>query len=288
MIEGVVNVLKPPGMTSSNVVTDIKRLLHIKRVGHMGTLDPGAAGVLPVGLGRATRLFDILTEKRKEYLAEISFGQRTDTQDSYGSVIETDGQIIEADKLQSILPEFTGLQQQTAPAYSALKANGKALYEIARSGGEVPVRVREIEIDKLEYVTQTAPNRFLLYISCSRGTYVRTLCDDVGQALHTAAHLSFLLRTQTGAFSITDSYTIPELAALMEQGRIEEAIIPGERAVAFLPAITLHDDALVSRLRNGVSVALGEMAAGMYRVYGQSFLGIGEVYQAVLKLTLHF
>lgn len=288
MTEGIINVLKPPGMTSSNVVTDIKRLLQIKHVGHTGTLDPGAAGVLPVCLGRATRLFDILADKQKVYIAEIAFGTRTDTLDSYGSVVETDDKIIEATVLQSVLPHFLGRQQQIAPAYSALKSNGKAFYEIARNGGEIPERVREIEIHALDYIAQTAANRFLIRVNCSRGTYVRKLCEDIGRALHTAAHLSFLLRTAAGAFDIANAYTLPELQSLWEESRIGEAITPVEQVVAFLPAITFHDMLFVNKLRNGVCVECPEKAIGLYRIYGGGFLGLGAVDSGYLKLKLHF
>ncbi|MBR4018927.1 MAG: tRNA pseudouridine(55) synthase TruB, partial [Clostridia bacterium] len=174
MLEGVVNVLKPPGLTSSDVVSDIRHIFGMKRVGHTGTLDPGAAGVLPICIGRATRLFDYLVDKEKEYIGEIAFGIATDTQDSYGEAVECMDAVVTEEMVKAVLPLFTGLQNQTAPLYSALSVGGKKMYKLAREGVEVERKVREINVPALELITQTAPNRYLVRIVCSKGTYVRT------------------------------------------------------------------------------------------------------------------
>ena len=167
-MDGIVTVLKTPGMTSSNVVFDARKIFGEKHAGHLGTLDPAAAGVLPVCLGRATRLFDILVDKDKEYVFECVFGIQTDTQDATGTVIARDNRRVSRDELAAILPEFVGGQMQTASIYSALKVDGKKMYDLARAGETVEPKVREICVHELELVEQTAENSFLLRAMCSR------------------------------------------------------------------------------------------------------------------------
>ena len=164
MLEGVVNVLKPPGMSSSDVVTDIRHIFNMKRVGHTGTLDPGAAGVLPICIGRATRLFDYLVDKEKEYIGEITFGIATDTQDSYGAPEERSDALVTEEMLNEALPKFTGPQKQTAPLYSALSVDGKKMYKLARQGVEVERKVRDINVPELSLPPPNAPNRYLVTI----------------------------------------------------------------------------------------------------------------------------
>lgn len=290
MTEGIVNVLKPPGMTSSNAVADVRRLFSMKRVGHLGTLDPGAAGVLPVSLGRATRLFDFLVDKEKEYIAEIAFGACTDTQDSYGRVIRRSGVRVSEEQLSETLGLFLGGQMQTAPGYSALKAGGKALYTLARSGRDVPERVRPVVFHALELLDRTDENRYLLRVRCSRGTYVRTLCEDIGARLGACAHLSFLLRTASGAFRVEDSLSIEELAGLEARGALLEAVVPIEQALSFLPRVAAKEETAVFRLRNGLAAELpvSGLAPGEYcLVYGWALLGVGIVTAEGVKLKIH-
>ncbi|MBR2329344.1 MAG: tRNA pseudouridine(55) synthase TruB [Clostridia bacterium] len=231
MLEGVVNVLKPPGLTSSDVVSDIRHIFGMKRVGHTGTLDPGAAGVLPICIGRATRLFDYLVDKEKEYIGEIAFGIATDTQDSYGEAVEHMDAVVTEEMVKAVLPSFTGLQNQTAPLYSALSVGGKKMYKLAREGVEVERKVREINVPALELITQTAPNRYLVRIVCSKGTYVRTLCHDIGERIGVPAHMSFLLRTRSGAFDLDGAFTIGELREMKEQDRLGEAVTSIEQSL---------------------------------------------------------
>ena len=231
MLEGVVNVLKPPGLTSSDVVSDIRHIFGMKRVGHTGTLDPGAAGVLPICIGRATRLFDYLVDKEKEYIGEIAFGIATDTQDSYGEAVERMDAVVTEDMIKAVLPSFTGLQNQMAPLYSALSVGGKKMYKLAREGVEVERKVREINVPALELITQTAPNRYLVRIVCSKGTYVRTLCHDIGERIGVPAHMSFLLRTRSGAFDLDGAFTIGELREMKEQDRLGEAVTSIEQSL---------------------------------------------------------
>lgn len=255
MKSGVVNLLKPPGMTSSDAVCQLRRIYGEKRVGHTGTLDPGAAGVLPICIGRATRLFDYLVEKDKEYLAEARFGVATDTQDSYGKPVAQAHGDVTAAALGAALPAFLGEQEQTAPMYSALKAGGKKLYELARAGAAPVEKRRRVRIQALELVEQTGPQAFLLRVACSRGTYVRTLCQDIGQALGVPAHLSFLLRSRSGPFTLEGAYTLEELQARQAQGTLAQTLTPPEEALAQLPEARLDLDAGQEKLfRNGAPV----------------------------------
>lgn len=286
MIEGIVTVLKPPAMSSSDVVVDVRTIFETKRVGHLGTLDPEAAGVLPVCVGRAVRLFDYLVDKRKTYLAEIAFGASTDTQDAQGAVTETSDAIVTGDMLDAVLPRFTGTVTQTPPMYSALKYNGRKLYDLALSGAEIPDKSREVEIVSLRRVGTRGENRFFLEICCSRGTYIRTLCSDIGAALGVPAHMAFLLRTASGAFTLGDAYSIAELAERKAEGRLAETLTSCEDAVAFLKRLDLRSDRKKPAL-NGLPTRTGA-EDGVYRLYCGDFLGIGAVKDgdAVLKVHL--
>jgi len=293
MIGGVVNLLKPPGMTSSDAVTDIRKLFGTRRVGHAGTLDPGAAGVLPICIGRATRLFDYLVDKQKEYVAEICFGVSTDTQDSYGAVLSRAQRAVSADELRAALPAFTGGIDQVAPMYSAVRVGGKKLYQLARQGAEAVERVRGITVYSLELTDQTDENRFLLKMVCSKGTYVRSVCADLGRALGVPAHMSFLLRTRAGRFSIEDAYTLTELAGLAAEGRLCEAVISVEDALAGLPEARLALSAHQYRLLvNGAEIAPEGLsphpAEIALRVYANGeFLGVGVAREGKLHIRLN-
>lgn len=287
--EGIVNVLKAPGMTSSNVVSDVRHIFAEKRVGHTGTLDPGAAGVLPVCIGRATRLFDYLVDKQKEYIAELSVGACTDTQDSYGAVTQTSDTAVTRGMLEAALPLFLGEQQQLPPRFSALKQGGVPVYKLARGGQNVVLQSRNVHIYELECLAQTSEDRFLLRVVCSRGTYVRTLCEDIAKHLGACAHMSFLLRTRSGSFTLAQAYSIAELEELQAQGRLDQTVLPVEQALDFLPAVTV-DDTAAYRLQNGLDMPLqAEAAQGDCRVYNATeFIGVGNVERQRLKLKLHF
>lgn len=252
---GVVNLLKSPGMTSSDAVLELRRLFGQKRVGHTGTLDPGAAGVLPICIGKATRLFDYLVDKDKEYVAEITFGAAADTQDSYGRAVEQAQTDVTAEALRAALPAFLGEQEQIAPMYSALSSGGKKLYQLARAGAEVVEKRRTIHIETLEFLKQTGPQSFLLRVECGRGTYVRTLCYDIGRRLNAPAYLSFLLRSRSGNFDLDGAYTLDELRALKEAGTLQSALIPPDAALPGLPEARLALDADERRLfANGAAI----------------------------------
>ena len=287
MNEGIVSVLKPPAMSSSDVVVDVRHIFETKRVGHLGTLDPEAAGVLPVCVGRAVRLFDYLVDKRKTYLAELVFGAATDTQDAQGRVTETSDAIVSESALDAVLPRFTGRIVQTPPMYSALKYNGQKLYDLALKGEEIPDKSREVEIFSLKRMKTLGENRFLIEVCCSRGTYVRTLCSDIGAAIGVPAHMAFLLRTASGAFTLEQSVSIAGLERLKIEGRLSDALISCEQATAFLPRLDLKSDRLRATL-NGLPTDV-HAPDGVCRLYCGAYLGVGSVKDgsAVLKVNLY-
>ncbi len=286
-MEGIINVLKPPAMSSNDAVVDIRKIYETKRCGHLGTLDPEAAGVLPVCVGRAVRLFDYLVDKRKEYIAEITFGISTDTQDAQGTVTERSGRMITSNDVRSVLPIFLGSNDQIAPVYSALKYNGKKLYDLARAGAYIPEKKRSILIDTLELRDQTDTNRFLIRIGCSRGTYIRTLCEDIGKALDIPAHMSFLLRTQSGVFTINDSYSIQELRQMKESNALRSTLVSCEDALQEMPKLFLDDDRKKPAL-NGLDTHMPGILDGNYRLYADGcFLGIGTAISDNIKLKVN-
>ncbi|MDP4126217.1 MAG: tRNA pseudouridine(55) synthase TruB [Bacillota bacterium] len=212
-MEGIINVLKPPGMTSSDVVVWMRRILKTKKIGHTGTLDPGVAGVLPLCVGKGTRLAEYITEQGKAYRAEITFGITTDTQDSYGKMTQVTPPNMKENDLLRVLPSFTGKIPQIPPMYSAVRKEGKHLYEYARQGIALERTPREVTIYqlKLEKWYEGEFPRAILDIECSKGTYVRTLCHDIGKMLGFGAHMSYLLRVRSGPFKIHESWTLEEI-----------------------------------------------------------------------------
>ena len=224
-MDGFVNVLKPPGMSSGTAVAIVKRLTG-EKVGHAGTLDPEACGVLPVMVGRATRLFDFLVDKRKVYLTEIAFGEATDTQDAQGTVTERGENYPDTETVDAVLPQFIGDIMQMPPIYSALKRNGETLYKLALRGETAELEARPIRIDAIERLAETPRHGMLLRVTCGRGTYIRTLCHDIGRALGCPAHMRFLLREQTGAFGIDTAVTIEELKSASPEEIASRYLMP--------------------------------------------------------------
>ncbi|MFZ5634831.1 MAG: tRNA pseudouridine(55) synthase TruB [Bacillota bacterium] len=255
-MDGLLNILKPPGMTSHDVVNYIRRLAGIKKVGHTGTLDPGAAGVLLVCCGRATRLIEYL-DHDKQYRAEITFGVVSSTGDSFGELRE--GEIpggFSRDLVAGILPFFTGAVSQVPPMTSAVRHRGKKLYELSRQGVVVDRRARTVKIYSLEmvkwYGCKERP-RALLDVRCSAGTYIRTLCHDIGERLGCGAYMSFLLRTGVGKFLINGASTMEELKELAGRDRLPEAVVSVEEALSFFPAVEINEGA-VNSVRSGATL----------------------------------
>lgn len=286
-MEGIVSVLKPPAMSSSDVVVDIRRIYGTKRVGHLGTLDPEAAGVLPVCIGRAVRLFDYLIDKQKEYLTEIVFGSSTDTQDAQGIILSRSKKIVSLEQLTEVLPSFSGKIEQVAPAYSALKYHGKKMYDHVRSGHEIPEKRRIVDISDLALLEELSPNHFLLRVACSRGTYIRTLCFDIGEMLGVPAHMSFLLRTRSGSFTLDDSYSIDQLTERRDSGTLGESLVSCEQALSFMPVLKMDVRRLKPAL-NGLETSVPKVAAKDVRLYaGDAFLGIGKVNNGSVRLAVN-
>ncbi|MBR0229060.1 MAG: tRNA pseudouridine(55) synthase TruB [Clostridia bacterium] len=236
-MNGFINLLKPPGMSSGAVVAIVKRLTG-ERVGHAGTLDPEASGVLPIMVGRATRLLDCFPDHSKSYVAEIAFAGATDTQDAQGTIIEAKTRVPEREEILAVLPQFQGVIMQRPPAYSALKKDGVPLYALARQGKAVETQARETVISLLELADRTGEDGYMLSIDCGSGTYIRTLCHDIGQVLGAPSHMRFLLRTRHGAFRIEDAVTIEEI---MEAENLEKYLLPMVFPLDALPALQLPE-----------------------------------------------
>ena len=289
-MEGIVPLLKPPGLSSSDCVVDVRRLFSEKRVGHLGTLDPGAAGILPVCVGRAVRLFDYLVDKDKTYRFELILGAATDTQDSFGQVTEEGPKAFSAAEIQAVLPRFQGNIEQLAPAYSALKSNGQKLYDLVLQGKEVPEKRRPVTICDLTLLKQEGEGRFLLEMTCSRGTYVRTVCHDIGHALGTCGHMGSLLRTRSGPFTVTQAFTVEEIRAMQAAGRLKDALISCEEALVQFPTLNLGPDRLIPT-KNGLVTDLhggDRQADGPVRLYCDgAFLGVGKVEKNRVRLAVH-
>ena len=211
-MNGVINVNKPLGVTSHDVVYRLRKMLSIKKIGHTGTLDPDASGVLPMCIGRATKVADMLTAQDKQYIAEVTLGSATDTLDKSGVVTETADVNVSNEDIKAVVHEFIGDIEQIPPMYSAIKIDGKKLYELAREGKEVERASRKVRIDNIEILEIDLENkRFTMKVDCSKGTYIRTLCDDIGRRLGCFAHMSALERTKSGRFDISKAYTLEEI-----------------------------------------------------------------------------
>ena len=234
--QGIIVIHKEKGFTSHDVVAKLRGILHMKKIGHTGTLDPDATGVLPVALGKGTKLVDLLTDKEKTYEAVLHLGITTDTQDMSGTVLEEKQVSVTEEKVKEVLKGFQGEQMQVPPMYSALKVNGKKLYELAREGKTVERKARPVcfyEITPLEIALPLIKIR----VTCSKGTYIRTLCHDVGQRLGCGGCMEELLRTKVGRFSLEESYTLGEIERAVQDGTISEMIHPVEAVLADYPAI---------------------------------------------------
>ncbi len=210
MMNGVINIYKIKGFTSHDVVAKLRGIMKQKKIGHTGTLDPDATGVLPVCLGSATKLCDMLTDKEKEYIAKVQLGVTTDTQDMTGTVLEKKEVDVTKEQVREMIQSFVGPYEQVPPMYSALKVNGKKLYELAREGKEVERKARPVIIHYIEILDMSLP-QITIRVGCSKGTYIRTLCHDLGEKLGCGAAMASLERTKSGQFSLETAITLAEL-----------------------------------------------------------------------------
>ena len=241
-MNGFLNVCKPTGRTSSDVVVFVrKRLPKGTAVGHGGTLDPEASGVLPVCVGSATRLFDYIIDKQKTYVARIRLGVETDTQDATGQVVAERPVDVDEAALRAVLPTFTGEIEQIPPMYSAIKKDGRRLYQLARKGQTVLVEPRMCRVDGIEFLGGEGDDTYRLRITCGKGVYIRTLCHDIGMRLGCGAHMQALERVAAGIFRIEDALTPAQIDELAQAGRLREALIPLDAPLKHLPAVRVGE-----------------------------------------------
>lgn len=242
MISGILNIYKEQGYTSHDVVACLRKITGQKKIGHTGTLDPDATGVLPVCLGRATKLCDMLTDRDKTYEAVLLLGRTTDTQDVSGKILEEHStEELQEDAVKECILGFAGEYDQIPPMYSAVKVNGRKLYELAREGKTIERKSRRVQIHEIRIIEMELP-RVRMEITCSKGTYIRTLCSDIGDRLGTGGCMENLIRTRVGRFDIRDSVRLDEARDQAEQGRIEELVIPLEEMFSDLKAVVLDEE----------------------------------------------
>lgn len=240
-MDGVLNVYKEKGFTSHDVVAKLRGILRQKKIGHTGTLDPQAEGVLPVCLGSATKLCDMLTDHSKAYHAEFVLGKITDTQDIFGQVTEEREVLVTPMQIQSAIGSFTGIYEQVPPMYSAKKVGGRKLYELAREGKQIERRPSRVEIESI-HITRIDLPFVEIMVNCSKGTYIRTLCHDIGQALGCGACMTKLIRTKVGSFSIDDALKLDEIEWLRDEQKLESVIVSAEQIFADYSRITVKPE----------------------------------------------
>jgi tRNA pseudouridine55 synthase len=288
MANGIIVIDKPTDWTSNDVVIKLKRLLWEKRIGHAGTLDPMATGVLPVFVGRATRAVEFAAEGEKEYVAGLELGKTTDTQDSTGTVLTETPCSVTRQDIEGVLDQFRGEILQVPPMYSALKVNGKRLYDLARKGKEVERKPRPITIYALELGEQLGENTWSLRVRCSKGTYIRTLCHDIGAALGVGGVMCSLRRTEAAGFTLAQAVTLEQVMAAAEAGKAQELLLPVEEYFQAYPKTTIAGEQ-ERRCRNGNEFRC-EIPDGTWRVYSGegAFLMLGACQDGVMKTVKSF
>lgn len=268
-MNGFLNILKPPGMTSAAVVAVVRRLTGEKRVGHAGTLDPEAAGVLPVMIGRAARLFDYLVDKEKAYVAEVAFGASTDTQDATGTVIETGTNYPDLAAIRAAADQLTGDIMQRPSMYSAIKQGGTPMYERARRGETVEVPLRQVHVERIELHEATPNHGRMMTVRCGRGTYIRSICDDLGKLTACPAHMRFLLRSQSGVFTLDTAHTVEEITAWHDEGTLSEHLLPLDWPIQHMGRVDVPDH-FAKQVQNGVKLPAKRIPSAKDVAQGQA------------------
>jgi tRNA pseudouridine55 synthase len=291
-LDGILNIVKPAGMTSFSVAAYIRGILKEKKIGHTGTLDPGACGLMTLCLGKATRAAEYIVSMEKTYIAELVLGKTTDTLDEQGRIIESKLYIYDKDKLSGVLKTFLGRSMQTPPMYSAIKVNGKKLYELARQGKDIERENREIFIEDIVMIDDKDPARILLKVCCSKGTYIRSLMADIGTRYGCGAHMGFLLRTGNGSFKINDAYTLEEVAEAFENGTPDSLLIDIERIFENYDKIILNEKETLI-FSNGAFIDKDDLkvsviSGNIYAIYNSKnkFIGLGEIIVKGIKAYL--
>ncbi len=295
-MNGIICINKPQGFTSFDVIAKLRGILKMKRIGHAGTLDPMATGVLPVFVGRATKACDIMPDNHKAYTASFRLGTETDTQDSSGTVLKTLKADICPEEINGILKDFSGNIEQIPPMYSAVSVNGKRLYELARAGIEVERKPRNVFIKSLvleEYNRLTGEG--VLKIECSKGTYVRTIIHDIGQSLGCGAVMTALERTSSNGFDISECLTLEQVQKYSDEGNADSLIVPIDRVFIDFPEIHL-DHKSAAMYRNGVKLRPDEYRADVYnegqkyRIFNpdNTFVGLACIEDNYLRVYKNF
>lgn len=293
-MNGVLNVYKEQGFTSHDVVAKLRGILKIKKIGHTGTLDPDAVGVLPVCIGKGTKLCDLITDWSKTYEAVMLLGTTTDTLDTSGTILsQSEVTVSEMDVLRAC-NEFVGKYEQIPPMYSALKYNGQKLYELARKGIVIERKPRIVNINSLrvnDINLADSQKTVTITVDCSKGTYIRSLCDDIGKKLGCGACMMKLTRTRVGDFQLDDTLTLNQISALVLKGEIEERIVPVDDIFRDYESITLPEE-YANYLHNGNKIVAGQLPddiivneGSRYRVYDSDniFIGIYILAEGVLS-----
>ncbi len=280
---GFLNINKPSGMTSNAVVQKVKKKFKIKKIGHFGTLDPMASGVLPLAIGKATRLFDYSLEKKKAYSVVYEFGYLTDTLDSTGTIIEEGGVIPTLDSIMSILPQMLGKQDQIPPMYSAKNVNGRRAYDLAREGIEFELKPKEIIIHKLDFVEQLSVTKFRFNVVCSSGTYIRAIGRDLGAKLGTLATMTELTRTMAGDFNMTNATSLDDCLAL---DSIDSVLLEPTKVFTALDTLEIGRE-IYSKLKNGIKVDYSPITKDSFVICDNKIVGIAKKNDKILKLDTY-
>ena len=295
-MDKIISILKPTGMTSNDVVGKARKILKIKKIGHTGTLDPDAAGVLPICIGRATKVSELILNKEKSYLCELTLGASTDTYDSSGEILfkAPDDFEYTEDTIRKAFESQMGDIEQYPPKYSALKVNGKRMCDLVRSGreDEIVLKPRKVTIKKLE-ILSIDNNKVRFYVECSKGTYIRSICYDIGEILGCGGHMSFLLRTSSGKFNLENSITLDELEKFVEEGTVEDHAFDIDYTLDSYPKIVLRDNA-VKYYSNGGIIESYRFDEKNYtdkdeyvRVYShERFIGVGRLIRENGKISV--
>lgn len=279
-MDGIINFFKPKGMTSHDAVYYFRKLYKTKKVGHTGTLDPMATGVLPICIGKATRVSEYLIDVDKEYIGELTLGIQTDTQDKEGKIINSSNKEVDKESIIKIFKDFKGEQEQIPPMYSAKKVNGKKLYKLAREGIVIERKANIINISELDIIHNTDNKKIVFYVKCSKGTYIRTLCNDIGNKLKTYGHMSFLLRVGVGDFKLSNSFGSDTLSKMTRIER-KQVLLQMDSALRHLKFIEIKGSNY-KHLINGMKLEVNSYYEikdnESIRVYCKDqFIGIGKL-----------
>lgn len=249
----IVNIVKPTGMTSHDVVSAVRKILNIKKVGHTGTLDPDASGVLPICVGKSTKVSELILNKDKSYICELTLGINTDTYDSSGEILERFNVGVTEEEIKNAFETQRGEIDQIPPIYSALKVNGKRMCDLARSGkvDEIVVKSRRVNIKDIN-ILSINNNKIMFYVKCSKGTYVRSICYDIGKELGCGGHMSFLLRTSSGKFNLENGITLEQLQEYKENNTLDKYLYDIDYVLSNLNHVEIHQNAYKYYINGGV------------------------------------